>query len=72
MEHYRNDYTEKDDPALWQLHKIRQKIAGQSPEQINSAGREIIKKYGLDNLTIVRLPSGTVLKNSLLSEKKTA
>ena len=40
---------------LWYLHEIRHKIAEekQSPEQINTAVKQIIRQYKLDNLKIV-------------------
>ncbi len=55
MVHYENSYSKDEDPMLWNLHEIRHKIAGQnqSPEQINSAVRDVIRQYKLDNLKIV-------------------
>lgn len=54
MEHSNDAYTQEDDVMLWQLHDIRRKLAEehQSPEQINTIGREVIQQYHLENLTI--------------------
>ncbi|MDM8522741.1 hypothetical protein QUF80_05150 [Desulfococcaceae bacterium HSG8] len=58
MEHYKNYYTKEEDPVLWELHKIRHEIAGkkQSSTEINTIGYQLIKKYKLNNLRIVRQP----------------
>ena len=55
MEPYKNDYTQSDDPMLYQLHEIRHALAEQhqSPEEMNAAGRRIIAAYQLKNLKIV-------------------
>ena len=55
MEPYENDYDQTDDPVLWQLHEIRNKISLRmsSPDQINLAAKDIIKKYNLINLRII-------------------
>ncbi len=59
MEHYKNDYTKKEDPVLWELHRIRHEIAEkrQSSKEINMTGYQLIKKYKLNNLRIVRQPA---------------
>ena len=58
MAHYKNDYTKKEDLALWELHRIRHEMAQkrQSPGEINAIGHELIRKYSLNNLRIVRRP----------------
>jgi hypothetical protein len=55
MAHYKNDYSKEEDAMLWQLHEIRHQLAEQhqTPEQINTIGREVIAKYKLNNLKIV-------------------
>lgn len=55
MAHYKNDYSEEEDKALWQLHEIRHRLAEQrqSPEQINTTGLQLIIKYKLHNLKII-------------------
>jgi len=55
MVHYKNSYSEEEDPMLWNLYEIRHKIANQnhSPEQINTAVKDILRQYRLDNLKIV-------------------
>ncbi len=55
MAHYENKYLKEEDPMLWNLHEIRHKIAEQhqSPDQINTIARHLIRQYKLDNLKIV-------------------
>jgi hypothetical protein len=55
METYNNDYTKEEDRMLWELHEIRHALAEQpqSPEQMNTTGRQIIAQYHLNNLKIV-------------------
>ena len=53
---YKNDYTKEEDRMLWELHEIRHELAEQhqSPEQMNTTGRQIIAQYHLNNLKIVQ------------------
>lgn len=53
---YKNDYTKKEDQALWILHEIRHKMARRSlrPEIINKSARELIRKHRLSNLKLVK------------------
>lgn len=52
---YNNDYKKQEDYVLWELHEIRNQISErkETPEQINSIGKSIIKKYNLKNLKLV-------------------
>jgi len=52
---YKNDYTKEEDYMMWELHRIRNKIAGKNltADKINKLGRKAIEKYGLKNLRIV-------------------
>jgi hypothetical protein len=51
MRTYKNDYTKKEDYALWELHEIRNKMAQEKldPDKINENARKIIKSYQLKN-----------------------
>ena len=53
---YKNDYIKEEDRMLWELHNIRHELAEQhqTPEQINTIGRQIIAQYHLKNLRIVQ------------------
>jgi len=55
MEHYKNHYTEDENFALWQLHKIRHSFAEKyhTSEQINAMGRQVIVRYKLNNLKLI-------------------
>jgi len=55
MVHYENNYLKEEDPMLWYLHEIRHKIAkqNQSPEQINTSAKAIIRQYKLDHLKFI-------------------
>jgi len=55
MQTYKNDYSPKEDYALWELHEIRHKMAKEilNPSKINENAKEIIKKYKLKNLKII-------------------
>jgi hypothetical protein len=66
MAHYKNEYTKEEDFVLWQLHEIRHQLAEQhqSPQQMNSIGQQIIKKYKLNNLKIVQFSQRSGLKNT--------
>jgi len=52
MANYKNDYSKEEDPMMWQLHEIRNKIAMKnlSPKDINEMAKEIRKKYNLKPL----------------------
>ena len=61
METYKNDFTENEDKALWELHEIRHKLhekrKNKTIEEINS---DALKKYSawqkkrdLDKATVV-------------------
>lgn len=67
MEHSNDAYTQEDDVMLWQLHDIRRTLAEQhqSPEQINTIGRQVIQQYHLENLTI----QSTLLNHEVLQKK---
>ena len=55
MRTYKNDYSKKEDYALWELHEIRNKIAKEKldPDKINEYGRKLIKSHKLKNLKFV-------------------
>ena len=46
METYKNDYTKKEDPLLWEIHEIRREMSDdikkKSVDQINS---DALEKY---------------------------
>jgi hypothetical protein len=56
MEIYNDYYTKEEDFALWQLHEIRRSLAEkyQTAEQINAMGRQVIARYKLNNLKLIR------------------
>ena len=56
MAAYKNDYTQDEDYTLWELHEIRRKMASGKidPIAINKNAEQIIKRYGLKNLKIMR------------------
>jgi len=56
MEIYKDHYTKEEDFVLWQLHEIRHSFAEkyQTSEQINDMGRQVIVKYKLDNLKLIK------------------
>ena len=54
MASYRNDYSKKEDLALWTLHEIRHKIGPRAThaETINRSAKELIRKRRLTNLKL--------------------
>ncbi len=66
MAHYKNDYTKEEDAMLWRLHEIRNAIAEENntPEQINARARDVLAKFKLTNLKIIREPPRTLEKNA--------
>jgi len=53
---YKNDYQKKEDSMLWKLHQIRNSLAKkpQSAAEINRQGMDIIKKFHLKNVVLVK------------------
>ncbi len=46
METYKNDYSEKEDETLWELHEIRHKIHKELEKKpIKKINSEALKKY---------------------------
>ena len=48
MATYKNDYSKKEDPMLWEIHEIRHKLSKKykslTLEQINNKARQLLKK----------------------------
>ena len=55
MRVYKNEYTKKEDVALWQLHEIRNQIAraGLQCERLNHSAHAIIRRYKLSGLKLI-------------------
>jgi hypothetical protein len=51
---YKNDYNKNEDVMMYELHEIRNKLSKENKNinQINVKGKDIIKKYNLNNLKI--------------------
>lgn len=49
---YKNDYNKKDDPVMWELHQIRNKmsVAGIDPKHINNNMKNLLKERGMENV----------------------
>jgi hypothetical protein len=56
MEIYKDYYTKEEDFVLWQLNEIKHSFAEkyQTSEQINAMGRQVIARYKLDNLKLIK------------------
>jgi hypothetical protein len=56
MQTYKNDYTQKEDYALWELHEIRNKMAKEAVEftKINKMAGKMISRYGLKNVKLIK------------------
>ena len=54
METYKNDYLYEEDPMMWELHEIRNKMAekGINYNEINNNATKVLEKYGLENLIV--------------------
>lgn len=53
---YKNDYNKNEDPMMYELHEIRSELAKENKNIniINEKGENIIKKYKLNNLKIIK------------------
>jgi hypothetical protein len=51
---YKNDYNKNEDVMMYELHEIRNKLSKENKNinQINVKGKDVIKKYNLNNLKI--------------------
>ncbi len=56
METYKNSYTKKEDPLLWELHEIRHLLSEkhQGASAINQSALDIIKRYNLKHLKVIK------------------
>ena len=56
MQTYNNDYTQKEDFILWELHEIRAKMAKDNLDiaKINKFGADIISRYGMKNVKLIK------------------
>ncbi len=47
METYKNDYNEKEDRMMWELHEIKAKIASENltEKEINERGKKALSHY---------------------------
>lgn len=56
MQTYKNDYTQQEDYALWELHELRNKMANESLEfnKINEDAAQIISRYELKNVKLIK------------------
>jgi hypothetical protein len=55
MQTYKNDYTQKEDYALWELHEIRNKMAKEISEftKINDRAIQMVDRYGLKKVKLI-------------------
>lgn len=56
MQTYKNDYSKKEDYALWELHEIRNKMAKEKFEiaLINESAAQLISRYQLKNVKLLK------------------
>ncbi len=54
MATYKNDYLYEEDPMMWELHEIRNKMAEKeiNCDKINKNAEKVLEKYGLKNLSV--------------------
>jgi hypothetical protein len=56
MQTYKNDYTQKEDFTLWELHEIRNNMAKETSEfaNINQKAKELLNRYGLKKVKLIK------------------